>query len=560
MRRNIFLALFVCLAQSVFGETIWSGEKAFSPSWGEWEAIANEKFSEAEVGDFIVLNVKDVTVSAECQWPQIQLNNGNWSKLACAGNAALTATSSSATYGITIAMLAELKEGGLIVCGAGYTLTSVELEKGAGSAGYENAVWIGKSVIDWNTGTSATIDKSSFVNAKVGDILRIKFSDLESGAAGHICTGDWKDMPDATDYVSLSGKYYEYTITAAMLEKLQENGMIVTGVGYTLTSIDVFDPASLPKFNTAITIDDADWVWEKGTVPYFTLKIKNTGTSAATAKIEVAVETDKREAVMTYTNSKSIAAAASADATVTLSDIKTSGFYVVTATVNDELVKSFNIGYDPTGIVAAPDSKSDFEEFWNGAKEKLAAVAMDYKLTEITEKSTAKRKVYLLEMKSIDNGDGAPVTVRGYYVEPVAAGKYPCCIHFQGYDNRIEGEEPWCMGGDDHDGWCDLIFFNRGQYLNNKHHSPEDDIYGDYFAYNFGDRDKYYYRGAYLDCVRAIDFVCSRDAVDQSNLFAQGGSQGGAFTIAAAALSGKFRAIAPSIQFMGDFPNYFQVG
>ena len=544
----------------MMGETIWSGETKFSPSWGEFEIIAQDKFAAAEVGDFIVLNVKDVTVTAECQWPQVQLNNGNWSKLACAGNAMLTAASSSTKYGITAAMLAELKEGGMIVCGAGYTLTAVELVKGAGGAGYEHAVWIGETAIDWNNGAYATIDKSSFAAAKVGELLRIKFTGLGSGAQDHISTGDWQDMPDATDYIALSGKYYEFTITAAMLDKLQTGGMVVTGVGYTLTCIEVFDPSSLPSFDATISIADEDWVWAKGATPALTVNVTNSGSAAAIANIEVVVETDKREAVKTYAKSVSIAASASASEMVALADITVAGFYVVTVTVNDELVRSFNIGYDPEGIVAAPDAKADFEQFWNNAKTQLAAVAMDCKLTEIAAKSTERRKVYLVEMKSIDNGDGVPVPVRAYYIEPVAEGKYPCCVHFQGYDNRIEGVEPWCMGGDDHDGWCDLIFFNRGQYLNNKHHSPEDDVYGDYFAYNFGDKDKYYYRGAYMDCVRAIDFVCSREAVDQENIFVQGGSQGGAFTIAAAALTGKCRAIAPSIQFMGDFPNYFQVG
>ena len=39
-----------------------------------------------------------------------------------------------------------------------------------------------------------------------------------------------------------------------------------------------------------------------------------------------------------------------------------------------------------------------------------------------------------------------------------------------------------------------------------------------------------------------------------------GGSQGGALTIAGAALDNRLNAIAPAIQFMGDFPDYFKVG
>ncbi len=42
-----------------------------------------------------------------------------------------------------------------------------------------------------------------------------------------------------------------------------------------------------------------------------------------------------------------------------------------------------------------------------------------------------------------------------------------------------------------------------------------------------------------MDVVRAIDFMASRSTSDMDNLFAEGQSQGGAFTYAAAALSGR---------------------
>ena len=63
-----------------------------------------------------------------------------------------------------------------------------------------------------------------------------------------------------------------------------------------------------------------------------------------------------------------------------------------------------------------------------------------------------------------------------------------------------------------------------------------------------------------MDCVRAIDFMATRATSDMGNLFAEGQSQGGALTVAAAALSGHaLKAIAPAITFLGDFPDYFQL-
>ena len=63
-----------------------------------------------------------------------------------------------------------------------------------------------------------------------------------------------------------------------------------------------------------------------------------------------------------------------------------------------------------------------------------------------------------------------------------------------------------------------------------------------------------------MDLLRAIDFMASRETSDMDNLYAEGQSQGGAFTYAAAALSNyPFRAIAPGIPFLGDFPDYFEI-
>ena len=63
-----------------------------------------------------------------------------------------------------------------------------------------------------------------------------------------------------------------------------------------------------------------------------------------------------------------------------------------------------------------------------------------------------------------------------------------------------------------------------------------------------------------MDCVQAVRFMASRPTSDMTNLFAEGQSQGGAFTYAAAALSDyPFRAIAPAVAFLGDYPDYFRI-
>lgn len=95
----------------------------------------------------------------------------------------------------------------------------------------------------------------------------------------------------------------------------------------------------------------------------------------------------------------------------------------------------------------------------------------------------------------------------------------------------------------------------RGQF-----YSIDRNKYGDWIRYNIDDPENYYYKGAYLDAVRALDVLEKLPEVDPTRMYAEGGSQGGALTLVAAALGdGRLRAIAPYIPFMSDFRDYFRI-
>ncbi len=69
------------------------------------------------------------------------------------------------------------------------------------------------------------------------------------------------------------------------------------------------------------------------------------------------------------------------------------------------------------------------------------------------------------------------------------------------------------------------------------------------------DPREYYYRGAYVDCVRALDFVCAQPEVDPQRIGLTGGSQGGALTLAVAALDPQKRArvAMPDVPYLCHF-------
>jgi Acetyl esterase (deacetylase) len=203
------------------------------------------------------------------------------------------------------------------------------------------------------------------------------------------------------------------------------------------------------------------------------------------------------------------------------------GFYKALVTFNNDMVTkktSFMFGYEPEKIISPPNPQPDFANYWNRAKKELASVDPQFKVLKIDSLCTARRNVYLVEMRSLGN-----VLIRGWYSVPVAPGKYPAVMQVQGYSSTIIPQ--YVDYGDD------LIGFG----LNIRGHgNSKDDInpgFPGYLQYFLNDKELYIYRGAYMDCVRGVDFLFSRPEVDTSRVAVEGASQGGALTFATAALN-----------------------
>ncbi len=254
------------------------------------------------------------------------------------------------------------------------------------------------------------------------------------------------------------------------------------------------------------------------------------------------IRTDTGHSVCTFEQSYSLAGG---DSTVLgFAFDAAPGFYRATLRDGEREVAAFTFGCDPERIESPADAQPDFDEFWTCARAELDAVAPRYRLHLDRKRSTKKRRIYLVEMRSLGSE-----TIRGYYAEPVAEGKYPAVITFMGY-----GSEAWCPDADAAPERVEFVLSHRGQGLN----QPEN-RYGDWVVSGVESPETYYYRGAFMDAVRAIDFVASRSKVDTRLIFAEGGSQGGALTLAACALDDRIAAAAPYVPFLNDFPDYLEI-
>ena len=73
-------------------------------------------------------------------------------------------------------------------------------------------------------------------------------------------------------------------------------------------------------------------------------------------------------------------------------------------------------------------------------------------------------------------------------------------------------------------------------------------------THNIEDRDRYYYRGAYMDCIRGLDFLSERPDVNKRRLGVWGRSQGGGLTLAVSALDDRVAAAVAELPWPCSFP------
>lgn len=226
------------------------------------------------------------------------------------------------------------------------------------------------------------------------------------------------------------------------------------------------------------------------------------------------------------------------------------GFYNVSLTLNSETGNKrveFAIGVRPEEIVSPLDRPADFEDYWMRARRELDAVDPQFKLTRQDELCTETREVFLLEMRSLGN-----VLIRGWYMRPLKAGVYPAILHVQGYSSN---KTPLTLyQGDD---MVSLALNIRGHGNSQDHVNPG---FPGYLQHYVDDKELYIYRGAYMDCIRAVDFLYSRSEVDTNRIAVEGGSQGGALSFATAALDHeRIDLCVPHVPFLSDFRDYFQI-
>ena len=184
-------------------------------------------------------------------------------------------------------------------------------------------------------------------------------------------------------------------------------------------------------------------------------------------------------------------------------------------------------------------------DFWVATRAILDETPVNATLTENPNLSGREYETWDVTLSSYGGQ-----RLRAHYTTPKhgsASGKFPAMLAVPGYGGGKDIPYHVVMHG-----FAVLTLFPRAQGES----KPEWDLPEGTtkLTYNVTDKDAYYYRGAYMDCVRGLDFLTERDEVDGNRIGMWSRSQGGGFTLATAALDQRLAAAVAEEPFMCNYP------
>ncbi len=199
--------------------------------------------------------------------------------------------------------------------------------------------------------------------------------------------------------------------------------------------------------------------------------------------------------------------------------------------------------FAPDKIRPTQTEPADFDAFWQAGKDALAGIPVEARLTLLPDACTSDVNVYHVSFRTVGPRWAPPARIYGIYCEPKAPGKYPAILKVPGAGVRPYSGDPGLAAR----GAIVLEIGIHGIPVN----LPKevyDDLAGGalngYWLFNLDNKDTYYYHRVYLSCVRANDFLTSRESWDGKNLLVMGASQGGQLSIVTAALDPRVTALA----------------
>ena len=232
---------------------------------------------------------------------------------------------------------------------------------------------------------------------------------------------------------------------------------------------------------------------------------------------------------------------------------------VVSAKANGKNYRALaTAGYEPEAIKPTTDDPADFDKFWNDGKAELAKIPLDAKFEPLPGYGTPEVDVFQVNFQNVGRNPSVPSRIYGILAVPKAANpsqKFPAVLGVPGAGVRpYKGLVELAKRG--------IITLQIG--IHGIPVTLDEEIYNNlavgalnrYMYDGFDNKNDYYYRRVFLGAIRANDFLASLPQFDGKNLAVMGGSQGGALSIATAALDPRVKAQAVWIPALADLTGY----
>jgi len=197
--------------------------------------------------------------------------------------------------------------------------------------------------------------------------------------------------------------------------------------------------------------------------------------------------------------------------------------------------------------------KDDFDDFWKETRAISDSEPLNNKMQKLDYivKDVNAYKVFY-------DGFGK-ARICGYYLTPGKGdGPFPVIMFLHGYGKnkgQINEYLKWVFLG-----FAVMAIDVRGQSgesVDNKGYPPPSVI--GYMTKGVFSKNDYYYRGVYMDCLRAIDFLSTQESIDIGRLCVAGESQGGGLSLATASLDSRVRLVIAMIPYLCHFERAIEI-
>jgi cephalosporin-C deacetylase len=290
-------------------------------------------------------------------------------------------------------------------------------------------------------------------------------------------------------------------------------------------------------------------VWDEDGMIAYKLKVKSTYNVRQDGKLTYDLLTDDWKKVWSGSTSVRLGKQGSNTYSVKLPHQKPGVYrihFAFNLTYYDDTVKRVAV-VAPERIQTELHKPADFDSFWEKAKDQLAKVQPEYKVTEDAGQSTRYVKVYKVEMRSLDN-----VKIRGWLTVPTEGKNWPVIYKLPGYNIPMKPET-------DKPDFAVFAIDVRGNGMSRDIVAPQADKFN---VTNIEIRDRYIYRGVYMDCIRGLDFIMAHAnlGLNTSKVAVLGGSQGATLAVVVAALDKRVTACTFELPLYADMHDAYHIG